>query len=214
MSLNSHLIEALNWRYAVKKFDPTKKISDEDWATLTESLRLTPSSYGLQPWKFIVVKTPELRAQLKAQSWNQSQVEDASHYVVITYKEKMDSAHIEKYLKSISEQRGVPLESLKGFGEVMMGDLVTGPRASVIDHWAQRQSYIAMGFLILTAALLKIDSCPMEGLIPTEYDKLLGLEGTGYKTVAAVALGYRHPDDRYQQSKKVRFPANEVVVTK
>ena len=214
MSQNQNLIEALNWRYAVKKFDPAKKISDQDWVTLSESLRLSPSSYGLQPWQFFVVKTPELRAKLRAQSWNQSQVEDASHYVVLTYKEKMDHAHIEKYLKTIASQRGVSLDSLKGFGEVMAGDLVTGPRASVIDHWAQRQSYIAMGFLMLTAAMLKIDSCPMEGLVPAEYDKLLGLEGTGYKTVAAVALGYRHEDDKYQHVKKVRFEASEVFITK
>jgi nitroreductase len=214
MSQNTNLIEALNWRYAVKKFDPSKKISDSDWVTLSESLRLSPSSYGLQPWKFILVKSPELRAQLRAHSWNQSQVEDASHYVVFTYKEKIDQKYIEKYLNTIASQRSIPIESLKGFGEVMTQDLINGPRASVIEHWAQRQAYIAMGFLMLSAALLKIDSCPMEGIVSSEYDKLLGIENSGYKTVAAVALGYRHEKDDYQRLKKVRFEASDIFLTR
>jgi len=214
MSQNQKIIEALNWRYAVKKFDPLRKISDHDWITLSESLRLSPSSYGLQPWQFILVKSQELRTKLRAQSWNQSQVEDASEYVVLTFKERMDHHHIKKYLDSIAEQRGVSVESLKGFGEMMVADLVTGPKSSVTDHWAQRQSYIAMGFLILTAALLKIDTCPIEGIVPMEYDNLLSLEGTGYKTVAAVALGYRHPEDLYQEFKKVRFSNKEVFIIK
>jgi len=214
MSHNKNLIEAMNWRYAVKKFDPNKKISESDWVTLSESLRLSPSSYGLQPWKFILVNSPELRTQLRTHSWNQSQVEDASHYVVFTYKEKMDQAYIEKYINSIATQRGVPVESLKGFANMMTSDLVTGPKASEIHHWAQRQAYIAMGFLMLSAALLKIDSCPMEGIIPTEYDKLLGIENTGYKTVAAVALGYRHENDDYQRLKKVRFETSEILLTR
>lgn len=212
--MNTDLLQSLNWRYAVKKFDPNKKISTENWQTLSESLRLCPSSYGLQPWQFILVETPQLRKELRAHSWNQSQVEDCSHYVVLAYKEKMDTQHIEKYIQAMSEQRQVSIESLKGFAEVMSGDLITGPRAQEIDYWAQRQCYIAMGFLMLSAALLKIDSCPMEGLVPSEYDKMLELSGTGYKTVAAVALGYRHPEDKYQAVKKVRFSSEQVFLIK
>lgn len=210
----SSLTQALNWRYAVKKFDPQKKISDQEFKALQESLRLSPSSYGLQPWKFIVVNNPELRKKLRASSWNQSQVEDASHYVVLTYKEKMDEAHIEKYVQNMAATRGVTRDSLEPFYKVMVGDIVAGPRSQTIDAWAQRQCYIAMGFLMLSAASLNIDSCPMEGLVPEEYDALLDLKGSGYKTLASVALGYRHVDDKYQHMAKVRFATNEIFVTK
>lgn len=211
MSLNPQtLINQLNWRYAVKKFDAHKKISAPLWMALKESLRLSPSSYGLQPWKFIDIQTPELRRLLRAQSWNQSQVEEASHLVVLAFKEKMDAQHIEQFIQATAQQRNISPESLKGFADMMMGDLVTGPRSHVIDSWAQRQTYIAMGFLMLSAAVLEIDSCPLEGLDANQYDELLGLKGTGFKTVAAVALGYRHPEDKYQSLPKVRFTEDVV----
>lgn len=208
------LLKSLNWRYAVKKFDANQKISATDWQALKESLRLSPSSYGLQPWKFIDVQNPELRRLLRAQSWNQSQVEEASRFVVLTFKEKMDPQHIDQFIQATAKQRQISAESLKGFADMMIGDLVTGPRSQVIDSWAQRQTYIAMGFLMLAAALLKIDSCPLEGLDANQYDELLGLKGTGYKTVAAVALGYRHTEDKYQNLTKVRFTEDVVFETR
>lgn len=208
------LLKSLNWRYAVKKFDANQKISATDWQALKESLRLSPSSYGLQPWKFIDVQNPELRRLLRAQSWNQSQVEEASRFVVLTFKEKMDPQHIDQFIQATAKQRQISAESLKGFADMMIGDLVTGPRSQVIDSWAQRQTYIAMGFLMLAAALLKIDSCPLEGLDANQYDELLGLKGTGYKTVAAVALGYRHTEDKYQNLTKVRFTEDAVFETR
>lgn len=197
--------EALEWRYAVKQFDKTKKISDQDWQSLTESLKLAPSSYGLQPWKFLVIDNPEVREKLRSVSWNQGQVTDSSRYVVFAYKEKLDVDFVERYVKRISQVRNVSLESLVGYRDLMVENLIKGPRSQTIDAWAQRQSYIAMGFLMETAALLKIDACPMEGLDTNAYDEILGLKGTGWKTVATVALGYRHPEDKYQLNKKVRF---------
>lgn len=206
----SQLIEALNWRYAVKAFDATKKISADDWKSLQESLRLAPSSYGLQPWKFILVENPAIRKELRSVSWNQSQVEDSSHFIVFATLEKMSEPYIEKYIQRHSEVTGASLDSLKGFQNAMVGDLVKGPRAQVIDVWAQRQAYIAMGHLNLAAALLQIDTCCMEGLDPKAYDKILKLEGTGYKTVAAVACGYRSETDKLQHNKKVRFQESDV----
>lgn len=198
--------EALEWRYAVKRFDPTKKISACDWKTLTESLKLSPSSFGLQPWRFIIVDSKEMREKLKGPStYNVSQVMDSSHYVVLTYKEKMDPEFINQYIERIAEVRDVPLESLEGFRKSMTDALVTGPRSQTIEAWAQRQTFIAMGFLMETAALLKVDSCPIEGIDAEGYDEVLGLKGTGWKTLACVALGYRHPEDKYQHNKKVRF---------
>lgn len=208
---NEIIFKQLNWRYACKKFDPTKKIRESDWTILTESLRLSASSYGLQPWKFIVVQNPETRKQLLPLSWGQTPVTDASHFVVLTYKEKMDEPHIDKFIHETAKSRGVEPVTLEGFKNMMMGDLVTGPRSQVIHWWAQRQTYIAMGSLLTTAALMEIDTLPMEGLDPAGYDKVLGLEGSGWKTVAAVACGYRAADDKYQHVKKVRFDMKDVV---
>ena len=211
---NEIIHNQLNWRYACKKFDPTKVIREADWNILAESLRLSASSYGLQPWKFIVVQNPEIRKQLLPVSWNQTPVTEASHFVVLTYKEKMDEEHITKHIEQMAKVRGMEVSTLEGFKKVAMGDLVKGPRAEIINWWAQRQCYIAMGSFLTTAALMEIDTLPMEGLDPAAYDKILQLDGTGYKTVAAIACGYRAADDKYQHIKKVRFDMKDVVVYK
>lgn len=211
---NEILYKQMNWRYACKKFDPTKKIREADWNILAETLRYSASSYGLQPWKFIVVQNPELRKQLLPLSWGQTPVTEASHFVVLTYKEKMDEAHITKFLEKNALVRGVDVTTMDGYKNMMIGDLVKGPRAQVINWWAQRQCYIAMGSFLTTASLMEIDALPMEGLDPAGYDKVLGLENSGYKTVAAIACGYRADDDKYQHTKKVRFDMNDVVIYK
>ncbi|WP_374035201.1 NAD(P)H-dependent oxidoreductase [Bdellovibrio bacteriovorus] len=202
--------DALEWRYATKKFDATKKISDADWTTLRNSLTLAPSSYGVQPWKFLVIENPEVRNQLKPVSWNQTQVTDASHYVVFLYKEKMDADFVQKFINRVAEVRSAPLEALDGYKNMLIENLVKAPEEK-IRIWSQRQAYIAMGFLLQTAALLKIDATPMEGFDPAAYDKILGLEGTGWKSVATVALGYRHQEDALQNQKKVRFNEDDLI---
>lgn len=207
---NAQIKEALEWRYATKKYDSTKKITHEDWETLKSSLQFAPSAYGVQPWKFLVIENPEVREKLKAASWNQTQVTDASHYVVFLYKTEVDVPFIDQYLQRMSEVRQAPLESLAGFKNMLVENLAKAPEEQ-IRTWAQRQTYIAMGFLLQTAAVLKIDATPMEGLDPKAYDKILGLEGSGWKTVATVALGYRHPEDAYQNLKKVRFTEDTVI---
>ncbi|MGE5085659.1 MAG: NAD(P)H-dependent oxidoreductase [Bacillota bacterium] len=202
--------EALEWRYATKKFDPSKKISDQDWKTLMESLKMAPSSYGVQPWKFLVIENPKIREQLKPVSWNQTQVTDASHYVVFLYKEKIDEGYINKFMDRMAAVRNAPPESLQGYKDLLINNLVKAPEEK-IRVWSQRQAYIAMGFLLETAALLKIDATPMEGFSASDYDKILGLEGSGWKSVATVALGYRHAEDSYQNLKKVRFPDDTLI---
>jgi nitroreductase len=201
-------LEKLNWRYATKQFDATKKLSEAQWHVLAESLRLSPSSYGLQPWKFIVVQNADLRRELRTQTWNQSQVEDCSHYVVFTALKKMTPEYIDRFILETATSRGMDAANLKGYRDMMVRDLVEGPRSQVIDHWAQRQCYIAMGNLMTTAALFNIDACPIEGLVPTEYDRILKL--TDYTTIATVALGFRHADDKYQHASKVRFQAKDI----
>lgn len=213
--INSETIhKQLNWRYACKKFDPTKKVREADWNILAESLRLSASSYGLQPWKFILVQNPEIRKQLLPLSWGQTPVTDASHFIVLTYKEKLDEKHISHFIDQVAKVRGADVASLDGYKNMMVGDLVNGPRSETINWWAQRQTYIAMGTFLTTAAMMEIDTLPMEGLDPVGYDKVLGLEGTGYRTIAAIACGYRADDDKYQFAKKVRFDMKDVLTIK
>ncbi len=205
------LLRQLNWRYATKKFDPTRKISAADWAVLEQALVLTASSYGLQPWKFIVVTDPALKARLRPASWNQAQVEDCSHHVVFTVKEDISEADVDRFIARIAEVRGVTPESLAAYKGYMVGDLVNGPRHAIIKEWAARQAYIALGNLLTSAAVLGIDACPFEGIEPAKYDEILGLKGTGYATVAACPVGYRSDDDKYASVPKVRFDAKDVV---
>ncbi len=208
---STELTAALEWRYATKKFDAVKKIAASDWKALEASLVLSPSSYGLQPWTFFVVENPELRSKLKPVSWNQTQITDASHLVVLASKEKITEADVAAFMKLNADVRGMPMEMLEGYQSAIIGDLVKGPRSAMIETWAQRQTYIAMGFIMEAAAMLKIDTCALEGLDPVAYDDILGLKGSGFKTVAAVALGYRHADDKYAHAKKVRYPTEQVV---
>lgn len=208
-SPNQTIEKSLDWRYAVKRFDPARKISAGDWQTLKHSLLKAPSSYGLQPWKFLVVEDSATRAKLREVSWGQSQVTDASHFVVFATREGVEEADVAKYIKRIAEVRGVGEDSLKGFRDMMVNNLTTLDKNKAL-HWTQRQAYIAMGFLLQSAALLQIDATPMEGLDPSAYDKILGLEGKGWRSVAAVALGYRHAEDGFQNLKKVRFTEDEV----
>ena len=211
---NEILFQQMNWRYACKKFDSTKIIREADWNILVETLRLSASSYGLQPWKFFVIQDMELRKQLFDASWKQSPVVEASHFIVMTYKEKMDEAHIDRHVAQTAKIRGLEVSTLSRMKEVVMKDLVAGPRSATIEAWAQRQCYIAMGSFLTTASLMEIDTLPMEGLDPAAYDRILKLEGSGYKTVAAIACGYRSSEDKYATTKKIRFDMQDVVVYK
>lgn len=208
--MNDKIIEALHWRYATKRFDPARKISEADWHTLTESIRLSPSSYGMEPFRFLVIKNPEIREKLKAASWKQGQVTDASHFVVFLTQECVTEKDCDAYLERIVKARGGTIESLQGLKKMLVQNLVNGMTPEQTLSWSQRQAYIAMGFLLESAALLKIDTVPMEGLDPREYDKILELEGSGWRTVAAVALGYRSSEDKYQTMKKVRCTTDEL----
>lgn len=158
---NEALIENLNSRYATKLFDRTRSISESDWATLSEALRLSPSSYGLQPWKFIVVQNPEIRQKLRVASWGQAQVEDCSHFVVFTTLRNVDEAYVQKFIDSTARARNISSESLKGYHDMMVSRIANNTSFNHLE-WTRRQSYIAMGFLGLSAALLGIDTCMLE----------------------------------------------------
>jgi nitroreductase len=205
------LLDALEWRYATKLFDPAKKIPADLWAALEKTLILTPTSYGLQPYQFLVAQDPAARAALLPHSWGQRQVVDCSHFVVFTARTEMREADVTKWIARISSVRGIPADSLHRYRDMMLSDIVHGARGKIAQEWATRQAYIALGNLMTAAAVLGVDTCPMEGLVPSEYDRILKLPGTGYATVVACALGYRAAHDKYAALAKVRYPAADLV---
>ncbi len=209
---NHQLLEALNWRYATKVFDPAKKIPADTWQALQQALILTPTSYGLQPYQFLVITDPATRAALLPHSWGQKQVVDCSHFVVFTAKTKTTEADVDKLIRRTVEIRKLPApEALGTYRFMMLGDVVNGPRGKIAHEWATRQTYIALGNLMTCAAVLEIDACPMEGLVPAEYDKVLNLSGSGYATVVACALGYRSANDKYATLAKVRYDTKDLI---
>lgn len=205
------LLQAQSWRYATKKFDAGRTIPAEVWSALEQSLVLTPSSYGLQPWKFVVVTEPALKSQLRPASWGQAQIEDCSHLVVFLAQDAITEADLDRFLARTAEVRGQDVAALAPYRGFMLGDLVLGPRSKVIGEWAARQCYIALGNFMTSAALLGVDTCPMEGLDPAAYDRILGLEGSGFHTVCSCPAGYRAEGDKYASAPKVRYPADQVV---
>ena len=207
------LLEALNWRYATKTFDPSRKIPAATWKTLEETLILSPSSFGLQPYRFLVIENPAIRAELLPHSWNQRQIVDASHLVAFAVRTTLTDVEIDRYLDRTVEVRGVTRESLEGL-RGMMGASLTGPGNEVrIPHWAALQAYIALGNLMTSAALVGVDTCAIEGFVPAEYDKILGLKDENFASVVVAAIGYRSPEDKYASLPKVRLTQQELIKT-
>ena len=207
----TQLTSALDWRYATKKFDSSKKIPAATWAALEHALVVSPSSFGLQPWRFIVITDPAVKTKLLPLSWNQAQVTDCSHHVVFTVRKGVDAAFVDKFLARQVELRGGTVESLAPYRGMMTGFLANITAAGQLDAWATKQIYIALGQFMAAAALLGVDACPMEGISPAAYDEVLGLKDTEFATVVACAAGYRAADDKYAAAGKVRFPVSDLV---
>lgn len=207
----SQVLDQLRWRYATKQFDPERRIGDEDWAALEEALVLTPSSYGLQPWQFFIITNQALKDSLIPASYNQRQVADCSHLVVMAVRTEMTEADIDRLIDFTAETRGIDAAALAGYRNLMIGDIVTGPRSADAVGWAKLQSYIALGNFMTTAALMGIDTCPMEGFLPAAYDEALDLDQRGLTTAVLCPAGYRHAEDKYASLPKVRYPAAEVI---
>jgi len=203
-------LDSLRWRYATKAFDPQQTIPEKTWSAIEDSLVLTPSSFGLQPWHFLVITNDEIKAELLPHSWNQTQVTECSHYVVLAAKTQIGEAEIQEWVDRITEIRGDSPASLNGYREMMSG-FMTQMNADEIRNWARLQTYIALGQLMTTAAALGIDACPMEGFVPPEYDRILDLPAKGLTASVACALGYRDKDDKYADLAKVRFEKKALV---
>ncbi|MDQ5911927.1 MAG: hypothetical protein QG568_140 [Patescibacteria group bacterium] len=208
----NNIINALNWRYATKSFDSLKKLSDEQLDTILESMRLSASSYGLQPWKFVVVSNPETRTALRTAAWDQTQVTDASAFIVLAVRTDVDVAYVDAYMKSIADTRGMDVTALSGFADTIKGTISRRTAEQVVE-WSSRQVYIALGTALTTAAQLEVDACPMEGFDEAKFDEILGLKEMNLASRVCLALGFRSIEDASASYKKVRLVKDEVVVT-
>ncbi len=200
----------MRWRYAAKKFDPTRQIPAETWAALEESLRLTPSSYGLQPWMFVILTSKDLREALVPLCWRQRQVADCSHLVIFAARTNLAPVDVDRFVRATAETRGVEPEKLSGLRRMILSDVVEGDRSEILTEWAVRQTYIALGNFMTSAAMVGVDTCPMEGFQSAEVDAFLGLPDRGLTAALLCPAGYRAADDGYAAAPKVRYPREEV----
>ena len=206
------LLKNLKWRYATKKFDTSKKVSNIDLNKLKEAVRLSVSSYGLQLYKILIIENPKIREQLKPVSWNQKQITDASHlFVFCNYTEASPEA-IKAFIKQTAETRNIDLDQLSGYGDFILEKINEKTPEEKIS-WLKSQTYLALGNLLNACAELKIDACPMEGFDSEAYNKILGLEKLGLNTAVIAPIGYRHEDDHTIGQMKVRKPLDELFTS-
>jgi len=210
--MKSNLLEAMNWRYAVKRFDPSKKISEENFSMLMESLRLSPSSYGLQPIKVLNIESPELRQRIKSIAWNQQQVIDASHLLVFCHVVNPGKLEIEQHIERMVATRKNSFTFYEGFKNQVTHALQEMSN-SEREAWTAKQSYIALGQLLLACAYERIDATPMEGFDAQELGELLKLTRQGFKASLLCPIGYRHPEDPVIALKKVRKSSEDFYQT-
>ncbi|CAA0104557.1 Putative NAD(P)H nitroreductase [BD1-7 clade bacterium] len=204
------LIDALNWRYAVKTFSE-RIVSTETRNELIEAVRLTPSCYGLQPYRLIRVTAEDTRQRLVDHAWGQNKVLDSSDLFVFAVHTDGISAIVDRYLQCQSNIRGESLNSLNDFRQYLITTLGQKDNAEVIQ-WAHRQAYIALGQLTTAAAIQGVDTCPMEGINTAGFDRVLGLESAHLTTSVACVIGYRDAEDSQASVPKVRFPTADFLV--
>jgi nitroreductase len=204
-------LEALRWRYATKKFDPEKVVSEQSVESLLEAANLSATSYGLQPFRFVVIRNQQLQDQLVAASYGQRQVADASHVIVIASRTDVDSDYISRYIDFVESERKLPPDALDDYKTVMTGS-VTAMSDEQRKHWAAKQVYLALGTLLAVCGAMKIDACPMEGFVPGEYNEILGLSALNLDATVVLPIGHRAEDDENQHLKKIRQPLSDMIV--
>jgi nitroreductase len=206
------LLESLNWRYATKKFDTEYQLSAAEREALYNALRLTPSSFGLQPWKFVVVENPAVRQELQAASYKQSQISEASLLLVLCRNDHFGKEDVARYVESVAKARRQPLDGLVAYRQMMDG-FVDSMSEEARSVWMEKQVYIALGNLLTSCALLGLDACPIEGFSRSEYDRILNLPAHNARAMVVCAVGKRAADDAYIQAAKVRYTTSELIVT-
>lgn len=199
------LLEDLKWRYATKKFDPSKSINEEDLEKLKQAVQLSVSSYGLQLYKVLIIHDKELKSQLREAAWNQDQLTDASHIFVFCNYTERKNEHIDEYIQATSKIQDTPLEKLEGYGDLIKESLSV-KSDSEWQSWSEKQTYLALSNLLTACAVLKIDSCPMEGFEQEKFNTILGLDKKGLNAAVIAPIGYRSTEDHTQFRKKVRKP--------
>ena len=204
-------IDNLNWRYAVKKFDHHKTLSEDQINILKQAFNLTATSYGLQPIKLVVVNNKNLQKELVLHSWNQQQIFQASHLFIICIDTKIDETDVEKYFKRVKEIRNTPDEIIHSYKEYLK-TTISGKTKEDLLSWSKNQAYLALGNLLTVCANEKIDSCPMEGFIPEKYDEILSLKEKNLTSVLVLPVGFRAEDDIMTHQKKVIKNIEEIVI--
>lgn len=212
MTDTKNILDNLNWRYATKQFVPGKKLSADQVSFLKQTLRLSPSSFGMQPWKFLFIEDPELRKKLRPKAWNQPQVEEASHLIVLCRKASIGQEDVDRLVEATAAATKTPPEALSGFKDMLSGFVGQLTREKA-DVWTEKQVYIALGNLLNACAQAGIDACPMEGFERDAFDEILGLKERGLRSAVLCTVGTRSPEDKYATRGKVRFPLKEVVET-
>ena len=207
------ILQSLRWRYATKAFDPNASVSEEDWFALTEAFRLAPSSYGVQPWKLIIVASPRIRQALaQAAPLNASKIMTCSRLAVLANLRSVSADYLEGYFADMAAARGFQRSQIDGFATMVVNEIdAKGPAGQA--NWALNQTYLALGFVASAAAMMRIDMCPMEGIDYHAFDEILGLSGTDYTCAVGVAVGYRDAADPYQNLARVRFDRDTVIAT-
>jgi nitroreductase/dihydropteridine reductase len=205
------LLEKLNWRYATKKFDTTKKLTPEQLDTLLSAVQLSASSMGLQSYRVLVIDDPAVREQLREAAYGQQQITQASQLIVFAAETKLDEAYGKKYIDLIAKTREVGREHLAGFEQAVV-NTINGQSEDQKIAWGHKQAYIALGFLLTSAAQLDIDTCPMEGFQAGKFDEILGLQEKGLTTSVIATIGFRAADDDFSKLAKVRKPKEELFI--
>lgn len=207
----TNIIDKLKWRYATKKFDASKKLSEAKLSILKESFNLTATSYGLQPLKMLVISNAEIKEALVPITMNQFQVKDASHVIVLCIESEMDAVYIKKYFDLVEKIRRTSRDILIPFESYLIDEFSEKSKASIED-WMAKQAYLALGNLLTVCALENIDSCPIEGFDPEKYDEMLKLKEKGLRSVLVLAVGYRAEDDFFSSLEKVRRGIDNVII--
>jgi nitroreductase/dihydropteridine reductase len=206
-----NILDSLQWRYATKKFDANRLLTTTQIDTIKVAFNLTATSYGLQPIRLVVINNKEVQEQLLPHSWNQRQVVDASHLLVICIENRIDTEYIESYFDRVKAIRDTPDEILAPFKEFMTNSFKDKTQDE-LSTWAAKQAYIAMGNLLTVCGVERIDACPMEGFSAEKYNEILGLEAHGISSVLVLPVGHRAEDDMFGGFKKVRKTIAESIL--
>ena len=207
----NNILDALEWRYAVKKFDDKASLTEQQILEVKKVFNLSASSYGLQPYKMIVVQNPELKEKLVPASFGQQQISQSAAILVFAVRTDFGMDYIDQFFKDMSTKRQIPLENLEGYKNFMKGSFANKSEDE-ISSWATKQVYLTMGHMLASLAALQIDACPMEGLDPQAYDKILDLEAKQLKTIVAMPIGMRAPDDTSATALKVRKDLSDIII--